>query len=452
MASNTPSLETLGISLPYSIEAEQAVLGSIILNSESYSDISDILEPTHFYSAQNGQIFSLVLDMINAGQKVDLVSLLDRVVTAGVFDNEQNAKVYLFDMAQTVPSVSNIGAYAQIIYDKYLIRSLLSAATEIIDETSATDMSAERLLEFAEQKIDDVRRGRDTSTMRPYHEVVAELLNHLSLISGPDRDKYLGIQTGFKYLDKVLVGLKPSNLIILAARPGFGKTSLALNIAANVADKADKAVAIFSLEMSKRQIAERLTSSQTRISSRVFQTGTEPGDTKTWDTLIKYVPTTKSSNLFIDDSSIVTVPQIKSKARRIKNLGLVVVDYLQLMDSARRIDSRVQAISEITRSFKIMAKELDVPILLLSQLSREGEKEKRAPVLSDLRDSGSIEQDADVVMFLHRPPTESEAPVHEVSLIIAKNRHGETKTIPLNWDGEHTQFSTKDYSDDYREE
>lgn len=440
MPSNYSSLESFGIKLPYSIEAEQAVLGAIIVNQNVYSDIVDIVTPAHFYSKQNADIFSAIGEMKAAGIQVDFVSLLDRVERSNIFENKEQAKVYLYDISQTVPSITNVSTYAKIVYDKFLARTLLTASSEIIDEVNNTELPAEQLLDFAEQKIDDIRFGRDKSAVHSYQTALLDLMTNLTQISGPDAEKYKGIKTGYRYLDNVLSGLKKQNLVILAARPAIGKTSLALNICSNVAKNyPDRAVIFFSLEMSARLLAERITSYELGIPLSVFQTGTSRHEITA--KLFDYSDTAPNKNIFFDDTSSVTVPEIKAKARRIKNLGLVVVDYLQLMNSAKRIDNRVQEISEITRAFKIMAKELDVPVLLLSQLSRSNEKEKnRRPVLSDLRDSGSIEQDADVVMFLHREKLADNTYAENHDLIVAKNRHGATITVPLGFDGEHTRF------------
>ena len=275
-----------------------------------------------------------------------------------------------------------------------------------------------------------------------------EEIEYLGRITGPEREKYMGLKTGFKYIDNMLSGLNRSDLIILAARPSVGKTSLALNIATNVVKSRDDCgVAIFSLEMSNRQLAERMLCAEAQVNMETVRAATIDGES--WRAIAKASGVLNPMNLFLDDTSMITVNEIKGKCRRIENLGLIIIDYLQLMSSSRKSDNRVQEITDLTRNFKIMAKELDVPILLLSQLSRESEKNKRRPILSDLRDSGSIEQDADIVMFLHRNLPEDNAEF-DYECIVAKNRHGRIGRIPLQFDAQYTKFVSVDFSrEDY---
>ncbi|MEG1181679.1 MAG: replicative DNA helicase, partial [Oscillospiraceae bacterium] len=310
-----------------------------------------------------------------------------------------------------------------------------------------------QILDYAEQKLYEIRAGRDNSEMWRIDSVLFDVIDRLNKMSGPDAYKYRGIPTGFGYLDKVLTGLNKSDLIILAARPGVGKTSLALNIATNIARKTDYAVAMFSLEMSKQQLAQRIISNVSGVSSYAFRTGEVSSEE--WVTIAEGMSILTGTGIYLDDTSGISVSEIKSKARRLKNLGLIVVDYLQLMGGSGRRDSRVNEIADITRSFKILAKDLNVPVIVLSQLSRSNEKEAkpRRPRLSDLRDSGSIEQDADIVIFLHRDHVESDDEENsteskQVTLMVAKNRHGETANMMLGWDGEHTRFSSLEYRDE----
>ena len=434
------SLEAMGINLPYSVEAEQAVLGAIIVDSKVIDEVGGIVLPEHFYHKQNAAIYKEMVLMFNAGNPVDFVTVLDAVKNAAVFESDDDAKVYLYNITETVPTITNASSYAKIVYEKYLMRSLINACREIIDNSADGQDSAATLLNFAEQKIYEIRAGRDNSEMWQLDSVLLDVIDHLNKLSGPDRDKYKGLETGFSLLDKVLTGLNKSDLIILAARPGVGKTSFALNVATNIARKTDSAVAFFSLEMTKQQLAQRILSSVSGVESGAFRTGNiQP---EQWTNIAEATSSLTKVGIFIDDTSMIAVQEMKAKARRVKNLGLIVVDYLQLMGGNSR-DSRVNEISDITRAFKVMAKELNVPVILLSQLSRDNEKQARSPRLSDLRDSGSIEQDADIVMFLHRETTapEEELENTEVQLIVAKNRHGETTKLRLTWDGEHTRFS-----------
>lgn len=449
------SLESLGVNLPYSMQAEQAVLGAVILDSDTVPKLVETLRPEMFHARQNGEIFSEIVRLFVSGNPIDFVTLLGGVQNANVFNTEEEAKVYLTTLAETVPSVSNMDSYVKIIYEKYLVRQLMNAAKTILEQTGE-ESNADMLLESAEQKIYEIRSGRDTSALTPISSVILDTYAHLQEISGPNRSKYVGIPTGFTFLDTVLTGMGRSDLIILAARPGMGKTSFALNIATNVAKKQNIPVAVFSLEMTKDQLVSRVLSSEAGIDSHAFRTGGL--STEDWVDLAGASDILAKTPMFLDDTSNITIPEIKAKVRRINqdpsrpDIGLIVIDYLQLMNSGKKTESRVQEISDITRNMKIMAKELNTPVIALSQLSRSAEKSGRAdhrPVLSDLRDSGSIEQDADVVMFLYREAyydKGEEADTSVAECIVAKNRHGETATVQLAWDGAHTRFTNLDYS------
>lgn len=452
------TLESLGINLPYNMEAEQAVLGAALLSGDCVPLLIEKLRPEHFYSRQNGEIFSQLIRLFTGGGAIDFVTVLTAVTGAGVFGSADEAKVYLTALAETVPSISNIPTYADMVYEKYLIRQLMNAAKDILAQSNE-ESDADILLEAAEQKIYEIRSGRDQSAMQPISSTIIETYSHLQQISGPDRDKFLGIPTGFTYLDKMLTGLGRSDLIILAARPGMGKTSFALNIATNVAKKQKLPVAIFSLEMTKDQLTTRILSSEAGIDSQKLRTGTLSGED--WVDLAQAGDILAQTHIFMDDTSSVTVPEIKAKVRRINqdpqkpDVGLVVIDYLQLMSSGKRNESRVQEISDITRNLKIMAKELNVPVICLSQLSRNTERgsgRDHRPMLSDLRDSGSIEQDADSVLFLYREAyydlDGEETNADTAECIVAKNRHGEVGTVNLGWDGAHTRFLNLEYSRD----
>ena len=443
--------DTLEVSnLPYSTEAEQAVLGSLLVDSSSIDDVSAILQPNYFYNNQNAGIFREMLLLNSAGKPIDYVTVLDAVNNAEIFSAPEDAKVYLYSIAESVPALSNTLTYAQIVHDRYISRTLIGACKDVIESAADASTPPNELLDLAEQKIYEIRDNRNSSEMSSIVDVSYNVLADLEKLNGPNRQKYLGISSGFAYLDQITTGLNKSDLIVLAARPSVGKTSFALNICSNVArTRKDVAVAIFSLEMTKEQIAQRIISSLAGVRSQKFRTGDFSDEEM--DKITEATSELSSSKLYIDDTSGITLPEIKAKARRIKNLGLIVVDYLQLMSgNGRRSENRVNEISEITRSFKVMAKELDVPIILLSQLSRGTEKERRRPMLSDLRDSGSIEQDADIVMFLHRetPEEERESSLQEILLLVSKNRHGEVRNIHLNFEGDITRFTTVEYERD----
>lgn len=456
------NLESMGVNLPYSMQAEQSVLGAALLQADIIPELVELLRPEMFYARQNGQIFAEMVRLFTAGQTVDFVTLLDAVTGEGVFESADAAKVYLTGLAETVPSISNVQAYAKIVQEKYLVRQLMGAAKDILEQ-SGEEPDADLLLESAEQKIYEIRSGRDTSALTSISSVIVDTLVNLQKIAGPDRDKYAGIPTGFTYLDTVLTGMGRSDLIILAARPGMGKTSFALNIATNVAKKQKIPVAIFSLEMTKDQLTSRILSAEAGIDSQAFRTGKLQDED--WDDLARASEMLHDAPIYMDDTSGITIPEVKAKIRRINqdpsrpDIGLVIIDYLQLMTSGRRTENRVQEISDITRNLKIMAKELNVPVIALSQLSRSAEKatgrSDHRPQLSDLRDSGSIEQDADVVLFLYRQAyynshqdgaEEQQADERTAECIVAKNRHGETSTVQLGWDGAHTRFMNLDFS------
>ncbi len=454
------ALEGMGINQPFSIEAEQAVLGAAIIDPELVSVIMEQVKSEYFYVRQNRLIFNEIHTLFMANTPSDFVTVVDAVVSAKIFSDENEAKVYLMQMADTVPSLSNILYYAKILKEKYMIRILMETASDIIRQTQET-ADADLLLESAEQKIYALRQGKDTRSLKHISDAAAKSFDRLRKLSGKDKEKYQGIPTGFRFLDDKLGKLGRSDLVVLAARPGMGKTSFALNIASNIAAIQKIPVAIFSLEMSNEQLTERILSSQAGISSQSLRTGDI--QVAQWDMITNAIGQIADYPIFMDDTPNITVSDMKAKIRRLNqnpetdNIGVVIVDYIQLMSTGKRSDNRVQEISEITRNLKIMAKEMDVPIIALSQLSRSAEKgsgRDGRPQLSDLRDSGSIEQDADVVLFLYRDAyynKNEDADQTMAECIIAKNRHGESGTIPLSWDGAHTRFYDVDFThnDDY---
>ncbi len=385
--------------------------------------------------------------MFTRGVPVDIVTLLNEAMKLHIFENAAEGRRYLADIANTLPTTSNIESYCKIVEDKYYIRSLAYAARDILDSVQSGEKDAQLLLDSAEQKIYDIRQGRNVSGLSSLADAVLEAYDRLGKLSGEDKDLYVGARTGFTLLDSITSGLNKSDLIIIAARPGMGKTSFAMNIARNVAKTSNKDVVTFNLEMSKEQLATRLLSTEARVESSALRNGRIK--TEDWVTLATSAAYLSTLPMLIDDTASMTVQQMKAKLRRVKNLGLVIIDYLQLMGSTSHSDNRVTVISEITRQLKVMAKELDVPVILLSQLSRavESRNDKR-PMLSDLRESGSIEQDADIVLFLYRDAYyNKESQRQNVSeCIVAKNRHGETGTVELIWNGQFTLFTNPEYS------
>lgn len=432
--------------LPFSLEAEQSVLGAAVIDPGKIPEIMENMKPEYFYRQQHSDLYSTLVRMFSMGLSIDVVTILDNLRKEGVFDTPEDAKMYLAQLAQVVPTTSNVSAYALIVREKYYLRSLILAAREIAESASDNQADATELLGLAEQKIYDIRQGRDTGNIVPLSKVLVETYDHLQKISGSDRKDFLGISTGYSALDSYIMGLNKSDLILIAARPGMGKTAFALNIAANVGVRSQKTVAVFSLEMGKEQLAQRLLSSEALVESQKLKMGNLTD--QDWVNISQATGVLAGAPIFIDDSAGITVAEIKAKLRRIKDLGLVVIDYLQLMTSGRRSENRVQEVSEITRNLKIMAKELNVPVITLSQLSRgtEGRTDHK-PMLSDLRESGSIEQDADIVMFLYRDAyyNEQADDQTQAKCIVAKNRHGTTGTIDLYWDGQFTRFSSVQY-------
>lgn len=428
--------------LPYSLEAEQTILGAVLIDSAVLPVVLETIRPECFFNEQHRTLFQIILQMFTAGDKADVITVLNAAVEQGVFETSAEGRSYLAALVNIVPSTANIESYCAIVSEKYYIRCLALTARSILQDIQSGEQNAQMLMDAAEQKIFDIRQGKDVTGLVKIGDAICEAYDRIGKIAGPDREKYLGAKTGFTYLDSVTSGLNKSDLILIAARPGMGKTSFALNIATSVARHHDKEVAVFSLEMSKEQLATRMLSTEALVDSNKLRSGFLTNDD--WVRLASSAGILSGLPMYIDDNANVTVQQIKAKLRRMKNLGLVVIDYLQLMGSTLRTDNRVLIVTEITRQLKIMAKELDVPVIVLSQLSRgpEGRTDKR-PMLSDLRESGSIEQDADIVMFLYRDAYyNKESPTPNLSeCIVAKNRHGETGTIPLVWDGQFTRFS-----------
>ncbi len=433
--------------LPHSIEAEQSVIGAVLADPSVLPIVVEKIKPDYFFNEQHKSIFNIIVRMFTSGSPVDIVTVLNEAEKQHIFDSQTEGRRYLAEIGNTLPSTSNIESYCKIVADKYFIRSLGYAARGILEDIQSGEHDSQLLLDAAEQKIYDIRQGRDVKGLIPIADAITEAYDRLGKISGPDKEKYVGARTGFTLLDSITSGLNKSDLIIIAARPGMGKTSFAMNIATNVARRAEKEVVTFNLEMSKEQLATRILSTEALVDSHSLRSGRISGED--WVKLATSAGYLSTLPLFIDDTASMTVQQMKAKLRRTKNLGLVIIDYLQLMESTSKSDNRVVVISEITRQLKVMAKELNVPVILLSQLSRgvESRTDKR-PMLSDLRESGSIEQDADIVLFLYRDAYyNKESTRQNISeCIVAKNRHGETGTVELIWDGQYTRFSNPEYT------
>ena len=438
---NEKSLENL---MPYSQEAEQSVLGAILLDSSYLNLVLEVLPNSDaFYVPNNKLIYETIIEMFSLGTKIDYVTVLENIAVDATQKNE--IKNYMLDIVQIVPSISNVESYAKIILDKYELRSLILLAREILQGSTSSEESG-KLIDFAEQKLIDIRSGKSNQSLVSIKEVLMETFDRLDKLNSKSQTEILGIPTGFGDLDFLITGLNKSDLILLAARPGMGKTSFALNIAKHVSEKLK--TAIFSLEMSKEQLASRLLSIEGKIAGNKLRRGhLEPEE---WGRLTEASEAFSNSQLYIDDTAGITVNEMKAKIRRLGGVSLVVIDYLQLISASRKSSNRVQEISDITRQLKIMAKDLNIPVICLSQLSRASEQRtNHRPLLSDLRDSGSIEQDADIVIMLYRAgyyadPADEKVDRNECECIVAKNRYGETRTISLHWQPEYTRFTARE--------
>lgn len=439
------------INMPFSLEAEQAVLGSILVDSSCLSQAAVYISPDSFYLPQHQAIFSAMILADGSGMKIDPLVILEQLVQQGVYDNA-SGRNYLFELAQMVPSTSNVEMYAKIVREKFYLRTLISISSETIDMAVAQEETADILLDNAEQRIYNIRQGKTSNAPSKLRDIiVSDVYDRLQKLTGEDKDLYKGFTTGFADLDKVLTGLNRSDLILIGARPAMGKTSFALNLARNVAAVGKRKVLFFSLEMTKEQLAMRVLGTEARVSSMKMRNGNITPDE--WIKLGNATSALNDCELYFDDTSTITVPEMKAKIRRLGGVECVIIDYLGLIKGSTRSENRVQEVSEITRGLKMMAKDLNIPIVCCAQLSRgtEGRGKSHKPQLADLRESGSIEQDADIVMMLYRPDyykgekedeevTEQQASVNTVEVIVAKNRHGETGTVEFAWDGEHTLF------------
>lgn len=444
-----------GMNLPYSPEAEQAVLASVLLSSDCMADVIQILpQAEYFHLATHRAIYSAMLELFDINTPIDVITILEKMKSQKDYD-DSSIRPYLFQIADMLPSISNVTEYASIVKNNYLRRQLILTAREIVEKASAPTDNISALIDSSEQNIFDIRDDKSNGIgLQRVDGIILDVLDRLDILNSPDSEEMRAIPTGIGTLDNVITGLNRSDLIILAARPGMGKTSFALNIMRYVAVNAKKRVAFFSLEMSKEQLASRLLSTEGMIEGTKLRTGKLQDDE--WGRLIEAGDVIRKTEMYFDDTPGISVPELKAKLRRLKNVDLVIVDYLQLMSGSRRIESRVNEVSEITRSLKALAKEFNVPVIVLSQLSRASEKrENRKPQLSDLRDSGSIEQDADIVLFLYREgyydnisgsSNDEERDNNSGECIVAKNRHGEARSVPLHWQGEYMRYTAQELS------
>ena len=431
--------------MPHSLEGEQAVLGSMLIDEGCVKEVMDKLVPSDFYLRQNREIFETIYTMFTYARPIDGITVCEEMRKAGTYD-ENTTRSYLAQLMEITPTSANVMEYVAIVRDKALLRGVAQAAGEITALVQEGIGEAGEILEAAEQKIYAVRRGQSAQDMVPLRMVPPEVLDRLSEMSESE-SRLPGLSTGLSAVDRKITGLNKSDLILLAARPGMGKTSFALNVALNVAKSEKKTVAVFSLEMSREQLATRLLSSEACVESGRLRTGSLRETD--WEKIAAAASVLNKVDIRIDDNPMLSVADMNAKCRRIDGLALVVIDYLQLMTSAsgnnRGGENRQQMVSDMSRMLKIMAKELNVPVICLSQLSRANEKrDDKRPMLSDLRESGAIEQDADIVLFLYRDDyyNEDSEKRNIAECIVAKNRHGETGKVELRWMPEYTTFAT----------
>ena len=442
--------ELLGRRAPQSIEAEQAVLGSMLIDSRCISEVIGILRPEDFYLQQNREIYETIYSMFNFSEVVDPVTVLDKMKERGVFTDQSTG--YVMQLMEITPTAANVRSYAQIVRDKALLRAISEAAADINETVYQNAGSAADILENAEKRIFALRKDSAGDSLEHIGTVLLKVFDRLTELAASG-NAFPGLSTGLADLDRKINGLNKSDLILIAARPGMGKTSLALNVALNAAKKSGKTIAFFSLEMSREQLGMRLMSNESFVDNQKLVTGRLSEEE--WAKIGLASSALSQTDIRVDDNPTITVAEINAKCRRLDNLALVVVDYLQLMTSSGDRNSsnenRQQIVSDISRALKIMAKELNVPVICLSQLSRANEsRQDKRPMLSDLRESGAIEQDADIVMFLYRDDYYHEdSPEKNVAeCIVAKNRHGETGTVRLQWLPQFTTFSDREWQHD----
>lgn len=439
----------IGREMPYSSEAEQAIIGSILIKPSCLPEVLEAVAPHNFYIEKNKLIFTAIVELFNSNKPIDVVTLGEKLIENDVYD-AVGGKIYLQEIITNVPIALNVLSYAEIVKQKWEIRSLIDASKEI-EQACFNNGEANDVMEYAVQKIFDVAQNRDSQGVSHIKPIIYENYNRLSELM-KNGNKISGISSGYTDLDQLLLGLQPGQLILIAARPGMGKSSLAVNIAQNAAIRGNIPVAIFNLEMAKEEMVNRIICSEAKISSQKLKTGDINADEL--GRFIDLLEPIAASPIYIDDTSAISVTELRAKCKRLKlerNIGLVIIDYLQLMQGSGK-ESRQQEISEISRSLKILAKELSIPVIALSQLSRAAEQRKDDPVprLSDLRESGAIEQDADIVMFLYREEyynLETERK-NICDCYISKNRGGSTGKVELVWLGEYTTFYNKESSHD----
>ncbi len=446
--------------MPISIDAERALLGSIIIKPETLDTVGGYIVPEDFYDSDHRIVYTSLLSMYMQNKTIDSVTLVNDIKAQGGKD-EASSIEFISLLAQSVPTAANAKDYAKIVKEKSTLRKLINVCDSITEDAYEEGADVHKVIDGAEQKIFDISHERDSKEFRHIRSILSNVYHDIEN-RVETKGAVTGSKTGFSELDSYLIEMGKGDLIIVGARPGMGKTSFALNIATNVAKASKKTVAIFSLEMSGEQLVTRIISSEALVDSHSIRTGQlKPED---WENIAGVVTTLSGCDIYIDDTSAINATEMKSKLRRLSNLGLVVIDYIGLMQSTVNTDNRAQQVGEISRNLKIMAKDFGVPIVCCAQLnrateSRTGSSGGKRPTLSDLRDSGSIEQDADIVLFLYRDEyykslgqgdDDDAADIADAAntaeIIVAKNRHGSTGNIKMGWIGQFTKFRTLEKS------
>lgn len=435
---------------PYSLEAEQSVIGSMILSKEAINTAIERLQADDFYKSANGEIFEAIVNLFNRNEPVDIITLSEELKKRGTLENVGGV-IYLTDLTGGIATTANVKYYCDIVKEKATLRRLIESCNEIIKKSYEDNENVDSIIEEAEKQIFDITQGKHNKDFAPIKEVLLDSFSKMEEMASKEGE-LTGLTTGFIDIDNKLSGLQKSDLILLAARPSMGKTALGINISTNAAIKAGASVAIFSLEMSKEQLVQRMISSVSHVDLQKIISGRLNEDE--WLQIIDSMGPLSQTNIYIDDTAGISLSELKAKCRRLKiekGLDLVLIDYLQLMQLNTRAENRQQEISAISRGLKALAKEINCPVIALSQLSRAPElRADHRPILSDLRESGAIEQDADVVMFLYRDEyyNEDSDKKNIGEVIIAKHRNGPTGTVELVWLKEFTKFVNKE---SYRE-
>lgn len=429
--------------LPYNIEAEKSILGSMLISQNAVEAACEQLKTEDFYAAKHQDIFEVMLSLYSRGNAVDSVTVIEGLDRAGKLESVGGV-MYITELSLSTPSAANVGHHIRIVEERSIMRKLVKAGGDISKDALEAEKTVDVMLDDAERAIFNISMKKNQDSLVHIEQPAIDAYYRMGEIMKL-KGKLTGIPTPFTDLNKLTSGLQPSDLIIVAARPSMGKTAFALNLAQHAAVKAGKTVVIFSLEMSREQLAMRMLSSEANLDMQKVKTGqTDDADIIRASEALD--PLTHA-NIYIDDTAGVSVPEVRSKCRRLKSrvgLDLIVIDYLQLMQTSGKSDNRVQEISEMTRALKIMARELNVPIILLSQLSRASEKrESKRPVMSDLRESGAIEQDADIIILLHRPAVFDDTCDNTAEIIVAKHRNGPVDTVELMWVPQYAKFTDK---------